>query len=679
MLRSGETAASARWTVVTHDALGPAEAAWQACVNTRPDTLVFSRPAWAAAWLATYGRGRRPCIVEVRHQSQPVAVFPFQITTVPVVGLRRLEFVGGAPPTWRQWALNPDGLGQAIFTGGVIVPGEEEGAVAALWEWLGREAAALDQVRLTCVPADDPLATHWPLGSAWRCREANQVKHRIDLTVGWDAWLATISKRQRRHLNYEPHGLTRAASGELELDEMRGAGVAKAMEEYLDLNRVRWSAEQRPAIPAGDVALYRRLAEDPGSGMVFYRLTAGGRLLACQFGFDHGGRYLVYGLTFDPSFEHQSPSQVLLHFVIRRCFDDGHREVDLGALRMVEQWTRDTRLRVHLTAQSRRPRARARGRALDVAARATKRVNQSEPGRRLREAVARATAARGETPAPRSPTPNGRAAARDPEAARVTVIVPTYNSAQRIQACIESLTVQTAPCRIVVVDNHSTDGTPDLVRGLADEVLTVGPERSQQRNTGARLALTPYLGFVDSDMVVSPTVVEEAVALLDAGEVGAVIVPERSVGAGYWARVREFERSFYLGSDTVEAARFFRRDVFDATGGYDTFTGGEDWDLHLRAAKLTAIGRTTSVIDHDESGLRFRESCAKKAYYASGLRVFAAKHGAGALSAAVFDRPYLRRPWRLAYPHPLLGAGLVALKAGELGAVAAGLASSRPR
>jgi arabinofuranan 3-O-arabinosyltransferase len=664
------------------DALAGATPAWEACLTACPETLVFSRPAWADAWLAVYGRRRTACIVVVTADGQPEAVFPLQTSVVPVLGLRRLEFIGGSPPTWRQWALNPDGLGQVIYAGGVIVPGEEDGALRALRGWLDAGAGRWDMVRLNCVPADSPLAhDHWPLGPAWRCQETTQVKHRIDLTVGWDTWMATISKRQRRHLNYEPHALTRAAGGQLELDEVRGGGVAAAMEEYLELNRVRWAALQRPGILAGDVALYRRLAGDPGSGMVFYRLTAGGRLLACQFGFDHGGRYLIYGLTFDPSFERQSPSQVLMHFVIRRCFDDGHREVDLGALRMVEQWTRDTRFRAHLTAVSRRPAARARVAALAGGGRAVHAAQESPTGKRVRAAAAKLAASR--RPAPAGSTVSGAPAPaaeeRDLEGAKVTVIVPTFNSASVLGACLKSLRRQSEPCRIVVIDNHSTDGTTDLAAVLADDVVTAGPERSAQRNLGARRATTPYIGFIDSDMVVSERVVEEAAGILE-GDTGAVIVPERSVGSGFWAAVRQFERSFYVGSDTVEAARFFRRDVFEATGGFDdSFVGGEDWDLHLRAAKLTTMSRTTSTIDHDESGLRLRETCAKKAYYAAGLRVFAAKHGADALTAAVFDRAYLRRPWKLVYPHPVLGVGLVALKGAELLAVGAGLARSRPR
>ena len=252
----------------------------------------------------------------------------------------------------------------------------------------------------------------------------------------------------------------------------------------------------------------------------------------------------------------------------------------------------------------------------------------------------------------------------------VTVVVPTRNSARTIDACLRSLRAQTHPCRVVVVDNGSTDTTVERARQFADVVLEGGPERSAQRNQGARAVPAPVVGFIDSDMVLEPQVVAEAVVAIEKGA-GAVIVPERTVGEGYWARVRAFERSFYDGSDAIEAARFFRRDVFDRSGGFDEqLTGPEDWDLSESARQLAPMARTTAVIEHDEGAIGYLDACRKKAYYAEGMRRYVAKRGVSALRRAS------RRPW-LHQPRKLMnrrGVGLVALKAGEAVAVLAALA-----
>ena len=254
------------------------------------------------------------------------------------------------------------------------------------------------------------------------------------------------------------------------------------------------------------------------------------------------------------------------------------------------------------------------------------------------------------------------------KAFEVGLVVPTRNSQGTIEACLLSLRRQSVPCLIVVVDNHSTDGTRRIASRLADQVLLRGPERSAQRNAGAAALGCQVVGFIDSDMVLDTGVAEEAAALVRGGA-GVVIVPERSQGKGFWSAVRSYERSFYLGQDQVEAARFFDHDVFDRLGGFDTgLDAGEDWDLTIRAREVSEVARTISGITHNEGYLHFFAACAKKASYSPGIQAFASKHGLHALLAAL-DRPYFRRPCSLLGRHPILGAGVLALKAGEAAAV----------
>ena len=253
---------------------------------------------------------------------------------------------------------------------------------------------------------------------------------------------------------------------------------------------------------------------------------------------------------------------------------------------------------------------------------------------------------------------------------QVSVVVPTRNSGRTLEACLRSLRGQSVPCVVVVVDNHSTDATAAIARQYAHLFAWAGPERSAQRNVGAQLTRSVVVGFIDSDMVVEPTVVEQAVNALASGA-GGVVVPERSFGDGFWAEVRRFERSFYRGSDSVEAARFFRRDVFESVGGFDEAMepGPEDWDLTIRVRRIAEVVRIRAEIAHDEGSPTFWRACGRKAYYAAGLRSFARKHGRASIS--VLERPYFRRPWLIFAEGPRLGLGLVALKTGEASAVVA--------
>jgi arabinofuranan 3-O-arabinosyltransferase len=194
-----------------------------------------------------------------------------------------------------------------------------------------------------------------------------------------------------------------------------------------------------------------------------------------------------------------------------------------------------------------------------------------------------------------------------------------------------------------VVDNGSTDDTTSIAEELADLVLACGPERSAQRNAGAAATPAAIVGFIDSDMELPPTVVGEAVDALVAGAV-SVVVPERTVGEGFWTEVRAFERSFYQESEAIEAPRFFRRDVFDSVCGFDgAMTGPEDWDLGIRTRSSGSRVRTRAVILHHEGRVRYLSACRKKGYYGPGLARFATKYGASGL-VGVSQREWLKHP-----------------------------------
>lgn len=260
----------------------------------------------------------------------------------------------------------------------------------------------------------------------------------------------------------------------------------------------------------------------------------------------------------------------------------------------------------------------------------------------------------------------------------VSVVVPTRNSGRTLEACLSSIRAQTHPdVELVIVDNHSTDATPEIAGRLGDRFATIGPERSAQRNHGAVLATGSHLLFVDSDMVLHPRVVEECVELADRAE--AVVIPEESFGEGFWARCKTLERRCYLGEESIEAARFFSRDVFARVGGYDeNLAAAEDWDLHERVrAAGGRLARTKAMIRHDEGRLRLRSLMTKKFRYGSAMRPYIAKHPELARSQLTLVRPAFIRHRRDLLAEPLTALGVIAMKSAEAAAGVAGLARAR--
>jgi glycosyltransferase involved in cell wall biosynthesis len=264
------------------------------------------------------------------------------------------------------------------------------------------------------------------------------------------------------------------------------------------------------------------------------------------------------------------------------------------------------------------------------------------------------------------------------DAGPVSIVIPTRNSATTLPACLDSARSQDhSEIELIVVDNHSTDGTGDIARELADEVLLAGPERSAQRNAGARAAGGQFLLFIDSDMVLERSVVSECVRAAQSGA-QSVVIPELSFGEGYWTRCKALERACYLGDQTIEAARFFTRAAFELVGGFDESipAGPEDWDLHERVRlKGGRVGRTDAMIWHDEGRLTLRDTMATKFYYGKGADVYVQRHSG--LARRQILRPAFVRHWRKLARQPLTAAGMLVMKTFELLAGAAGLVSAR--
>lgn len=101
----------------------------------------------------------------------------------------------------------------------------------------------------------------------------------------------------------------------------------------------------------------------------------------------------------------------------------------------------------------------------------------------------------------------------------VSAILPAYNSAATIERALRSVVAQTYPAiEIIVVDDASRDGTPDLVRrfphpiNLLELPRNLGP--SAARNAGIRLAQGEFVAFLDSDDEWLPEKISKQVASL---------------------------------------------------------------------------------------------------------------------------------------------------------------------
>lgn len=244
----------------------------------------------------------------------------------------------------------------------------------------------------------------------------------------------------------------------------------------------------------------------------------------------------------------------------------------------------------------------------------------------------------------------------------VSIVLSSFNDASTIGRCLVSLKGQTySNFEVIIVDEYSTDQTRDISRKYGARVYEHRGERSICRNFGIQHAKGHYVMVLDSDMELECNVLRECVGLAEKGA-RAIAIKEKSEGQGFWSEVRALERSCYYGDDTIEAARFFEKELITQLGGYDPgIVGAEDWDLHQKIIKKGIIPlRTTHSIIHREGKLSFWRLVRKKAYYGLAFNEFKRRYP-DVFSKAVLRKSLLKN-WKRLIRQPIHGAAFFFLR-----------------
>jgi glycosyltransferase involved in cell wall biosynthesis len=103
---------------------------------------------------------------------------------------------------------------------------------------------------------------------------------------------------------------------------------------------------------------------------------------------------------------------------------------------------------------------------------------------------------------------------------KVTVVIPTYNSAHFLDEAIQSVLAQTfTDFEVVVVDDGSTDNTKVVVDSFKDPRIKYVYQQNQgppgARNKGVELSMGEYIFFLDSDDSLLEHALVKSVEVLD--------------------------------------------------------------------------------------------------------------------------------------------------------------------
>lgn len=201
----------------------------------------------------------------------------------------------------------------------------------------------------------------------------------------------------------------------------------------------------------------------------------------------------------------------------------------------------------------------------------------------------------------------------------VDIIVPAYNAAAFLPAALDSVVAQTSPdWRILLVDDGSTDSTPEIAREyaarLGDRLVSIRQPNAglpAARNTAIRHSTAELMALLDADDIWLPRRLELSLAAFQGR-------PEVGLAYGFNARVDAEGRvldSFTRPSAHPEGsvARYiymreldlpcptvtFRRQAALDAGLFDeTLRASEDRDLWVRIAHTYQVRLIPEVIAH---------------------------------------------------------------------------------
>jgi glycosyltransferase involved in cell wall biosynthesis len=199
---------------------------------------------------------------------------------------------------------------------------------------------------------------------------------------------------------------------------------------------------------------------------------------------------------------------------------------------------------------------------------------------------------------------------------KITVILCTYNRCDSLATALDSVVAQSAPesidWEILVVDNNSSDQTRQVAENFCRQYPTrfrylFEPQqgKSHALNAAIREAKGDVLAFMDDDVTVEPTWLQNLTAALRDGEwvgSGGRIVLQRNISFPRWLRPQERHAlaplpMFDLGPDAGQLTEppfgtnmAFQKSMFKKYGGFRTDLGpcpgseirSEDTEFGLR-------------------------------------------------------------------------------------------------
>ncbi len=197
-----------------------------------------------------------------------------------------------------------------------------------------------------------------------------------------------------------------------------------------------------------------------------------------------------------------------------------------------------------------------------------------------------------------------------PQSLQVSVVIPTHESADILQRCLQSLQKQSYPIHeIIVVDGHSRDDTRETARKLGSKVILTSGTQAAARNAGLTDSKGDYVLFLDSDQQLGEGVIESCLLSSLKYGIEAVKIPENFVGLGFWGKCSALwkNRMVKAWGRGGGIPRFYKRNsLIQSTAFDDKLRFWEDFELYqrLKSAGLRDAWCRGCVVHYETDSLR---------------------------------------------------------------------------
>jgi glycosyltransferase involved in cell wall biosynthesis len=173
-------------------------------------------------------------------------------------------------------------------------------------------------------------------------------------------------------------------------------------------------------------------------------------------------------------------------------------------------------------------------------------------------------------------------------------IVPAHNEEFELSSTLAAIHAAASSVvlryEIIVVDDASTDATPEIASGAGAKVIPINSRQiAASRNAGGRAAQGEYLFFIDADTRINDAHITGAIAAIEAGYAGGSARVKMDGLIPIWGRMLLLGfSSVYFGLNLGAGAFLFTtRRNFDIVGGFDEqYFAGEEVYFSLGLKKL---------------------------------------------------------------------------------------------